>query len=424
MYQKRILRKLLAIYALMTILIGYFPLVSAAETYTGKINTDKVFFRTKANTDCDYHAVLKVNTKVAVLGIQGDFYKARFDSKEGYIMKKFVDLPSSSQRKLAKTDEIISNSKYAKASSIKALGDPPGYVRYGASGEDVEKLQRALQLKKCYSGIVDGKFGNQTRDALKKYQEKNKLTVTGKADYSTIRSLFGGVQETSIKDDPKMKGITSIAQIDVPNTTKANNSGRHVIALQQALKLKGFFKAPIDGKYGDKTLEAVTKYQKSVGLSADGVAGNGTIKRLFGKNAANYTIPTEKLDWFNGGSTVIPKGAIFTVKDIYSGKTFSAKRWSGYNHVDAEPLNADSTAAFKDAVGGTWSWARRPVLIKYNGHVYAASINSMPHGDDTISGNNYEGHFCIHFYKSKTHETNRIDNVHQNAVQRAMNASW
>ncbi len=424
MYQKRILRKLLAIYALMTILIGYFPLVSAAETYTGKINTDKVFFRTKANTDCDYHAVLKVNTKVAVLGIQGDFYKARFDSKEGYIMKKFVDLPSSSQRKLAKTDEIISNSKYAKASSIKALGDPPGYVRYGASGEDVEKLQRALQLKKCYSGIVDGKFGNQTRDALKKYQEKNKLTVTGKADYSTIRSLFGGVQETSIKDDPKMKGITSIAQIDVPNTTKANNSGRHVIALQQALKLKGFFKAPIDGKYGDKTLEAVTKYQKSVGLSADGVAGNGTIKRLFGKNAANYTIPTEKLDWFNGGSTVIPKGAIFTVKDIYSGKTFSAKRWSGYNHVDAEPLNADSTAAFKDAVGGSWSWARRPVLIKYNGHVYAASINSMPHGDDTISGNNYEGHFCIHFYKSKTHETNRIDNVHQNAVQRAMNASW
>lgn len=424
MYQKRILRKLLAVYALMTILIGYFPLVSAAETYTGKINTDKVFFRTKANTDCDYHAVLKVNTKVAVLGIQGDFYKARFDSKEGYIMKKFVDLPSSSQRKLAKTDEIISNSKYAKASSIKALGDPPGYVRYGASGEDVEKLQRALQLKKCYSGIVDGKFGNQTRDALKKYQEKNKLTVTGKADYSTIRSLFGGVQETSIKDDPKMKGITSIAQIDVPNTTKANNSGRHVIALQQALKLKGFFKAPIDGKYGDKTLEAVTKYQKSVGLSADGVAGNGTIKRLFGKNAANYTIPTEKLDWFNGGSTIIPKGAIFTVKDIYSGKTFSAKRWSGYNHVDAEPLNADSTAAFKDAVGGSWSWARRPVLIKYNGHVYAASINSMPHGDDTISGNNYEGHFCIHFYKSKTHETNRIDNVHQNAVQRAMNASW
>jgi hypothetical protein len=48
----------------------------------------------------------------------------------------------------------------------------------------------------------------------------------------------------------------------------------------------------------------------------------------------------------------------------------------------------------------------------------------MPHGDDTISGNNYEGHFCIHFYKSKTHETNKLDGTHQNAVERAMGASW
>lgn len=424
MFRRNLLAKLLSLFLLMTVFFGYYPVASAATSYTGKINTDKVFFRTKANTSCDYHAVLKDKTKVAVLGVEGDFYKARYDSKEGYIMKKFVDLPSSAVRKLEKTAEIISNSKYAKASSIRALGDPPTYVSYGASGEDVEKIQRALQLKKCYSGIVDGKFGNQTRDALKKYQKDNKLTITGKVDYSTVLSLFGRVQETSAKDDPKMKGITSVAQIAVPNTTKANNSGRHVVALQQALKLKGYFKAPIDGKYGDKTVEAVTKYQKSVGLSADGVAGNGTIKKLFGKNAANYTIPTEKLDWFNGGSTVIPKGAIFTIKDIYSGKTFSVKRWSGYNHIDAEPLNAANTATFKEAVGGSWSWSRRPVLVKYNGHVYAASINSMPHGEDTISGNNYDGHFCIHFYKSKTHETNNIDSEHQNAVQRAMNASW
>lgn len=424
MLKQHPMKKLLCVFSLFIMMFSYMPTMHAAETYTGKINKDKVFFRMKANTDSDYHALLKLNTKVAVLGIQGDFYNARFDSKEGYIMKKFVDLSSSAVRKLEKTDEIVSNSKYAKASSIRALGDPPGYVRYGASGEDVEKLQRALQLKKCYSGLVDGKFGNQTRDALKKYQEKYKLEVTGKVDYATLTKLFGGVKETSVQDDPKMKGIASISQIDVPNTTKPNNSGKHVIALQQALKIKGYYKSPIDGKYGDKTIDAVTKYQKSVGLDADGVAGNGTIKKLFGKNAANYTIPTKRLDWFNGGSTIIPKGAIFTVKDIYSGKTFSAKRWSGYNHLDAEPLNSDSTASFKDAVGGSWSWSRRPVLIKYNGQVYAASITSMPHGDDTISGNNYEGHFCIHFYKSKTHETNKLDGTHQNAVERAMGASW
>ena len=420
--QKQFLRILVCF--LVLLLLQGVAAASAAESYPGKVNTDKVFFRMKANTNCDYHAVLKKGETIAVFDIQGDFYKARFDGKDGYIMKKFVDLPSSSAKKLQKVNEVISNSKYAKASSIKALGAAPGYLKHGDAGENVEKLQRALQLKKCYSGIVDGKFGNQTTAALKAFQQKNKLTVTGKADYATIAKLFGNVSETTTQDDPRMKGITRIAQISVPNTTSMNDSGKHVIALQQALKIKGYFPAPIDGKYGDKTIEAVTKYQKKVGLKADGVAGNGTIKKLFGKNAANYTTPTEKLDWFNGGSTAIPKGAIFTIKDIYSGKTFSARRWSGYNHLDAEPVNANSTAAFKEAVGGAWSWGRRPVLVKYNGHVYAASINSMPHGDNTITGNDYQGHFCVHFYKSKTHETNRIDGEHQNAVERAMHSTW
>ncbi len=271
---------------------------------------------------------------------------------------------------------------------------------------------------------MDGKFGKMTREAIENYQKKNKLKVTGKTNYETINHLFGKVSETSVEDDPKMKGITRIGQIDVPNTTRKNNSGKHVTALQQALKIKGFYSYPIDGKYGDRTVEAVKAFQKSSGLTVDGTAGNATIKKLFGKNAANYTIETERLDWFNGGSTRIPKNAIFSIKDIRSGKVFSAKRWSGYNHLDAEPLNAKQTAIFKEAVGGEWSWDRRPILVKYNGHVYAASMNSMPHADDTISGNDYEGHFCIHFYNSKTHDTNRVDSEHQNAVETAMRYSW
>lgn len=424
MQAKRIASKFFVFFlALMLFFQTSLP-VFAQESYTGTINKDKVFFRTRPNTNCDYLAMLNKKTKVAVLGISGEFYHVRYDGKDGYVMRSLVNLPDSALKKLDKNNQIISNSKYAKTASIKALGKAPAAVKYGSSGEDVEKLQRALQLKKCYDGVVDGKFGNMTREALKNYQRKNKLSVTGKADYSTIKSIFGAVSETTPKDDPKMQGITSISQIPVPNTTKKNASGKHVVALQQALKLKGCYLAPIDGKYGDSTVAAVQKYQKSVGLNADGVAGNGTIKKLFGKNAANYTIPTERLDWFNGGSTVIPKGATFTVKDINTGEVFTCRRWSGYNHLDAEPVDADSSAAIKRAAGGAWSWARRPVLVKYNGHVYAGSMNSMPHEDNTISGNNFNGHFCIHFYKSKTHGTNRLDQTHQNAVERAMQCSW
>ena len=416
-------RMLLALFFLAAFLISMTISCVAETIYTGKINYDKVFFRMQANTSCAYHAVLKKGEIVGVSGTKGDFYKVKFDGKDGFVMKKFVTLSASDQKKLNGASLAQSKSKYVKVATIKGLGSIPSSVRYGEAGENVEKLQRALQIKKCYKGVVDGKFGKLTQDALKTYQQKQSLTVNGKADYATIRSLFGSVSETTAKDDPKMNGITRISQIPVPNTTKPNNSGKHVVALQQALKLKGYFSAPIDGRYDNKTVEAVKKFQKHYKLSEDGIAGHSTIKKLFGKNPANYTIPTEQLDWFNGGSNVIPKGATFIVKDVQSGVCFTCRRWSGYNHLDAEPINAEATAAFKSAVG-SWTWARRPVLVKYEGHVYAASINCMPHEDNTIQGNNFKGHFCIHFYKSRTHATNHLDKEHQNCVARAMHATW
>lgn len=423
---KKAIRKQMLLSAVLTA-ITVFSLAATAlaqSIYTGTVSADKVFFRMKPNTDAGYHAMLKKGDKVGVLGMQGTFYKVKFNGTDGYVMKKFVTLSSADLKKLTGDQQAASKSKYAKTATIKELGTAPGNVKFGDSGQKVEKLQRALQLKKCYDGAVDGKFGNQTREALETYQKKHKLPVTGKADYDTLRSIFGSAVETDAKNDPKMKGITSISQIEVPNTTHKNNSGKHVTALQQALKLKGCYTAAISGKYDDLTVEAVKKYQQKAGLTADGVAGNSTIKKLFGKNAANYVTPTEKLDWFKGGSTVIPKGATFTVKDVLSGVTFSCKRWSGYNHLDAEPVDAQATARFKDAVGGSWSWARRPALVKYSGHVYAASIISMPHEDDTIPGNNYDGHFCIHFFNSRTHETNHLDSEHQNCVNRAAQTTW
>lgn len=400
------------------------PAVSFAATHTGTINEDKVFLRTKANTSCDYYDKLMKGTKVGVTGSSGDFYKVSYRTYTGYVMKKFVDLSSSARKQLQAADKPESTSKYAKVKYISGLGDAPRETRNGSAGEDVEKLQRALQIKKHYNGTVDGKFGPATMAAVKSYQRANKLSVTGKADSRTIMSLFGTLSETTAKNDPGMDGISSIGRISVPNTTRPGNSGGHVKGLQQALKLKGYYKAPIDSSYGQKTTDAVKRYQKAVGLEADGVAGFATIRKLFGKNAANFTYETEKLDWFNGGANTIPKGATFTVKDIATGRTFTARRWSGANHVDAEPVSASDADSMKSMSGGSFSWARRAVLVRYNGHVYAGSITTMPHGTDTISGNDFDGHFCLHFYKSKTHETNRVDGTHQNAVSRAMNNSW
>ena len=414
----------LGICIILALMLSAQSSLALAQTYAGTVNADKVLMRPQPNTkSSDYIDKLNKGAKVTLLGIADDFYKIRYNGRTGYMMKKFITVSSATLEKLKESTAPVSKSKYAKVDSIKALGDPPVNLRYGAHSEGVEKLQRALQIKKFYSGAVDGGFGNQTKDALKSFQKKNSLPVTGEADAATISKLFGRVAQTSAADDPAMDGIKSVSQITVPNTSKKGDSGKHVKALQQALKLKGYFKAPIDSSFGNATAEAVKAYQKRVGLQADGIAGNGTIRKLFGKNAANYTIETERLDWFGGDSNAIPKGAIFTIKDISSGRTFTAKRWSGVNHVDAEPLSAGDSGTIKEIFGG-WSWARRSVLVKYNGHVYAGSINGMPHGTDTVDNNNFDGHFCLHFYKSRTHDTNRVDATHQNAVERAMNAAW
>ena len=58
----------------------------------------------------------------------------------------------------------------------------------------VMKIQQALKDKGFYSGKIDGVLGTQTRDAIRSFQQKNKLTVTAdKAlDDETARAL--GIQ--------------------------------------------------------------------------------------------------------------------------------------------------------------------------------------------------------------------------------------
>lgn len=218
-------------------------------------------------------------------------------------------------------------------------------------------------------------------------------------------------------------------------TCEPGDYGEAVKKVQRRLKKLGYYSGSIDGDYGNGTKTAVKNFQKRNGLSVNGKVNSKTLSKLnssSAKKAAAGTASgggssssgsTERLNWFNGGSKKIPKGAVFKVKDIRTGKVFTVKRWSGANHIDAEPKTSSDTAIMKK-IYGHWSWKRRPVLVKYNGHVYAASMNGMPHGTQTIKGNYFEGHFCIHFYGSKTHGTKKVDSMHQSCVAEAMKHTW
>ena len=356
-------------------------------------------------------AVKDLQTKLKKLG----FYNAYVDGSYG---DTTVAAVKAFQKKYNLTADGVAGSEtlkkldsaYKNADSDK----DDGSLRKGATGSAVKNLQTKLKKLGFYNASIDGDYGDTTVAAVKAFQKKYNLTADGVAGSETLKKLDSAYKNadsnTSTDDDSLRKGATGTA----------------VKTLQTNLKKLGFYTAYVDGSFGATTESAVKAFQRKYGLTADGVAGSATLKKIESAvaSASSGKITTERLDWFNGGKYVIPNGAVFQIKDVSTGLIFSARRQSGGNHMDAEPLTAEDTAILKKINGGTFSWRRRAVLVKYNGHVYAASIYSEPHGTNTILDNNFDGQFCLHFYGSKTHGTDRVDADHQKCVEQAMKATW
>ena len=356
-------------------------------------------------------AVKDLQTKLKKLG----FYNAYVDGSYG---DTTVAAVKAFQKKYNLTADGVAGSEtlkkldtaYKNADSDK----DDGSLRKGVTGSAVKDLQTKLKKLGFYNASIDGDYGDTTVAAVKAFQKKYNLTADGVAGSETLKKLDSAYKNadsnTSTDDDSLRKGATGTA----------------VKTLQTNLKKLGFYTAYVDGSFGATTESAVKAFQKKYGLTADGVAGSATLKKIESAvaSASSGKITTERLDWFNGGKYVIPNGAVFQIKDVSTGLIFSVRRQSGGNHMDAEPLTAEDTAILKKINGGTFSWRRRAVLVKYNGHVYAASIYSEPHGTNTILDNNFDGQFCLHFYGSKTHGTDRVDADHQKCVEQAMKATW
>ena len=356
-------------------------------------------------------AVKDLQTKLKKLGYYDGTVDSTFGSGTYAAVKAF-------QKKYNLTADGVAGSETLKKldSAYKNAGSDKDddSLRKGATGSAVKDLQTKLKKLGFYNASIDGDYGDTTVAAVKAFQKKYNLTADGVAGSETLKKLDTAYKNadsnTSTDDDSLRKGATGTA----------------VKTLQTNLKKLGFYTAYVDGSFGSTTESAVKAFQKKYGLTADGVAGSATLKKIESvvASASSGKITTERLDWFNGGKYVIPNGAVFQIKDVSTGLIFSARRQSGGNHMDAEPLTAEDTAILKKINGGTFSWRRRAVLVKYNGHVYAASIYSEPHGTNTILDNNFDGQFCLHFYGSKTHGTDRVDADHQKCVEQAMKATW
>lgn len=208
----------------------------------------------------------------------------------------------------------------------------------------------------------------------------------------------------------------------IPMESSLGSKGSQVRSLQLALSELGFWETEADGVYTKALMDAVLRFQESRGLLPTGRADVDTLRLLFLRQAKEDE--TQLLLWYGQARAAIPWGSVFEIKDIGTGIVFQVYVVMGKDHLDAEPLSPQDTALMKEAYGGRWSWARRPILLRYRGQVYAASMNGMPHGMDTSRGNRMDGHFCVHFLEGRGYDSPKVDAEHQMAAFEAAAYQW
>lgn len=144
----------------------------------------------------------------------------------------------------------------------------------------VEEVQVALSALGYNTGNKDGRMGQETRDAIKEFQDSIGIKSTGYIDKTTW------MQIEDARRASEERGLKKSYTIDVKSAylegKGATPTGFKPTTkeIQTALKNAGFDPGTIDGKMGPKTRQAVKEFQKTKGLNPDGVVGPKTWAEL------------------------------------------------------------------------------------------------------------------------------------------------
>lgn len=228
----------------------------------------------------------------------------------------------------------------------------------GDKGAQVALLIQRLTELKFYKGDSVESYTADVAEAVKWFQNSNKLDADGVAGPKTLTKLY------------------SDSVVSADDSTTGNDE------------------APSETD-GDPIKPKLSK----------AIAADWNDEHYFGKSSGIFKV-----------------GAVATVTDVATGISYQVKRVGGYNHADVEPLTQYDTWQMFKMYNQKWSWTRHAVYVTVGGVTLAGSANGYPHPDDHIADNGMDGHTCIHFFGSMTHGSQKVDPDHQDAVKKATDA--
>jgi peptidoglycan hydrolase-like protein with peptidoglycan-binding domain len=169
-------------------------------------------------------------------------------------------------------------------------------LKPGDNGEQVRRLQQRLKdlghfPRNQQTSIF---YRRITEDAVSKFQRTYAaygLKATGFADDFTLYYLGLGPYPTrSTPSYPPSPGQPRT--IRTCDGWRFGNKGYEIRILQQQLKALGFFYGGVDGKYRERTRDAVTRFQKVNNLTPTGCADYNTLVAINqGITEISYSYP-------------------------------------------------------------------------------------------------------------------------------------
>ncbi len=177
-------------------------------------------------------------------------------------------------------------------------------ISLGSTGEKVYKIQNMLtgildKHNTIPAIIVDGNYGQETKNAIMKFQEIMGIAATGVVDKTTLMELekeynFASKEsreDTSINMNTKQGFYNSKYNSKIIGI---GSSGENVIELQSLLnklseKYNMIPKLEVDGKFGSQTENSVKIFQGMFNLPTDGIVGKYTWTALYDADLGNIS---------------------------------------------------------------------------------------------------------------------------------------
>lgn len=289
------------------------PVVTPQIIYTNATATPTTSTSSTLKNGSTGSDVKKLQTRLIELGYlkgsaDGDFGDAtetavkNFQANNGLTVDgkagsaTLAKLYSSSARKAATT--TVTNTP-------KATATPFTSYKNGDSGTEIKQMQQRLKDLGYLTGSADGDFGDATEAAVRAFQERNGLTVDGKAGNATLTKLYSSSAKKAASDPTATPKPTATPTAKPTATPKAESldyylqmgsSGTKVRTLQNRLIELGWLEGTADGKYGNATEYAVKAFQaRYSSLWTDGIAGPDTLKTLYSAGAATTKTPASSL---------------------------------------------------------------------------------------------------------------------------------